>query len=318
MSAFGLGCASFVSEARGVAVEEARQILRTALDEGIDFLDTANMYAGGDSERLIGEVVADRRSEYTLCTKVGVRLSDPTDTRTMTTDSTTDALLRQVEESLGRLRTDHVDYLLLHQFDPARSPQEQMESLAAVRERGLTRKVGFSNFPVDAAEAALSTGIAEAVEYSLNLIDDRNVPQLRAAGEHGCLRISFGTFAHGLLAEDLSATTEFGPLDWRRRSRESGDARTSGNVFYAGDAYAANLAVADALRGIGREHGFTLGELAVAALANLGLSDVVLLGCRSVAELRSNLDGGGKPLPEEAARAVREVLAACPTAPVAA
>jgi len=316
MSQFGLGCATFASDWRGVPDDEARRILVTAYREGIWFLDTAHMYGNGRSETLIGEVLGSYRDKLTVCTKIGVRLSDPADSNTMAPDSRTDSLLRQAEESLSRLGTDYVDYLLLHQPDPRRSAQEQMESLAVVRDRGLARHVGFSNYPLDACEAALSTGIPEAVEYSLNLIDNRNVPQLRAAAG-SCLRITFGTFAHGLLAEDLSADTEFGAGDWRSRSRASGDARTSGNVYFAGPAYSANLMIAQELRQIGRQHGLTLGDVAIAALREFGLSEVTVLGCRSVAELQSNLRGGSGDLPAEASRAVRAVLSSCATSPAA-
>lgn len=317
ISQFGLGCATFVSSWRGVAEDEARQILLTAYREGIRFLDTAHMYANGRSETMIGEVLGAYRDQLTICTKIGVRLSDPADANTMEPDSRTDSLLRQAEESLSRLGTDYVDYLLLHQPDPRRPAQEQMESLAVVRERGLAHHVGFSNYPLDACEAALSTGIPEAVEYSLNLIDNRNVPQLRAAAGN-CLRITFGTFAHGLLAEDLSADTEFGASDWRSRSRASGDARTSGNVYFAGQAYSANLLTAHELREIGRRYGLSLGDVAIAALREFGLSDVTLLGCRSVTELQSNLRGSSGDLPPEASRAIRAVLSSCATSPAAA
>lgn len=120
MSQFGLGCATFVTKARGVAEDEARRILRTAYEDGIRFFDTAHMYGGGQSETLIGEVLSVHRDELTILTKAGVRLSDLADVNTMEPDSRTDSLLRQAEESLTRLRTDHVDYFLLHQPDPRR------------------------------------------------------------------------------------------------------------------------------------------------------------------------------------------------------
>src|SRR5258707_2301341 len=104
MSEFGLGCGTFVGKGRGVSEDEARRILLAAYEEGIRFLDTAHMYGNGRSETLIGEVLGAHRDELAICTKAGVRLSNPVDVNTMEADSRTDSLLRQAEESLSRLR----------------------------------------------------------------------------------------------------------------------------------------------------------------------------------------------------------------------
>lgn len=285
----GLGCATFVSKGRGVAEEEAVAILEAAYGAGIRFFDTAHMYGAGRSEELIGEVLADRRASLTLCTKGGVHLRVPTDVATMEPDSSTPALRRQLEQSLGRLQTEHVDLFLLHQPDPRRSPEEQMESLATIREEGFAREVGLSNFNLEDCRRALATGIPTVVEYTFSLIDGRSLAALEAAADAGARRITYGTFAHGLLAEDLTPDTEFGPADWRRRSRDTGDANTSGNILYAGSAYRENLAIAGALRELASGRGLSLGAFTLAMTLDSDRTDTVLVGARSATELADDL-----------------------------
>jgi aryl-alcohol dehydrogenase-like predicted oxidoreductase len=285
----GLGCATFVTKSRGVPEREAVAILDAAYDAGVRFFDTARMYAGGRSEELLGEVLADRRDTITILTKGGVEMSDPNDVATMRFDASRSALRRHLEESLVRLRTDHVDVFVIHQLDTSRPIEEQMETLAGLRDEGLARAVGFSNFPIDACRAALATGVPNVVEYSYSLVDGRNVPMLDSTAAAGLHRIAFGVFAHGLLAEDLAEDTEFAVGDWRRRSRTTGDARNSGNALFAGSAYMANLAVARSLRRIAAGRGLALGPFVLAMSVAFGRADRYLIGCRSTAELRENL-----------------------------
>ena len=305
----GLGCATFVSEGRGVPEDEAVAILESAYAVGIRFFDTAHMYGGGRSEELIGEVLADHRSTLMLCTKGGVDLRDLTDVATIEPDSSASALRRQLDQSLRRMRTDHVDLFLLHRPDPRRTPEEQMESLAIIRDEGLALQVGLSNFAPADCERALATGIPTVVEYSFSLVDDRNFETLDAAHRMGARRITFGTFAHGLLAEDLTEETVFGQADWRRRSRQTGDSNTSGNFLYAGAAYEANLRIAAALRELATERGLSLGAFTLAMTLDSGLTDTVLVGARSTSELADDLTALTLDVADEERGAVATMLA---------
>jgi aryl-alcohol dehydrogenase-like predicted oxidoreductase len=185
-----------------------------------------------------------------------------------------------------------------------------METLAGFRDEGLARAVGFSNFPLEACRAAIATGVPNVVEYSLSLIDPRNLPMLDSAAEAGLHRIGFGVFAHGLLAEPLTEDSQFIAGDWRQRSRTTGDARNSGNALFAGDAYLRNLETARALRELAEARGMELGPFVLAMSVALGRADRYLVGCRSTGELHQNL-GALEMVPTAADReAVAAVLAA--------
>ena len=306
----GFGGGTMISAGYGqVAEESARGALDAAFAAGVRFYDTAHFYGSGRSETLVGEVLSDRRDQITLCTKGGVRYTDPSDMRTLICDSSYDALRAFMEESLTRLRTDHADIYLLHQFDPALTPEQQMENLARLREEGLAREVGFCNFGAEASRRALATGIPTVVEYSFSLLDHRYVTELSDAGRRGGRRITYGSYVHGLLSENFAADHDFGPDDWRGRSRTLGRSGTSGNIFFAGDAFATNVRIAQRLREIADDLGLSLAAFVLALTVREPHSDIALMGVRSAAELQDGLSGLSVPLDDGVLARVAEVLA---------
>lgn len=288
----GFGGGTMIAAGYGaVAEDDARGALDAAFAAGVRFYDTAHFYGSGRSEELTGEMLDGRRDQVRLCTKGGVRYQDPADLLSLTCDASPGALRAFLEESLTRLRTDYADIYLLHQFDPAMSPEAQMESLAGLRDEGLVKEVGFCNFGAQAARRALATGIPSVVEYSFSLLDHRYLAELDGAGQRGGTRITFGSYVHGLLSQDFAPDHDFGPDDWRGRSRREGRAGTSGNVFFAGDAFAANVAIAGQLRELARPLGLSLAAFVLALTVREPCTDVALLGCRTAAEVRDGLRG---------------------------
>jgi aryl-alcohol dehydrogenase-like predicted oxidoreductase len=275
----------------------------------VRFYDTAHFYGSGRSESLVGEMLHGLRDQITLCTKGGVRYTDPSDMRTLVCDSSYDGLRRFMDESLSRLRTDHVDVYLLHQFDPALTPEEQMENLARLREEGLAKEVGYCNFGVDASRRALATGIPTVVEYSFSLLDHRYLAELADAGGRGGRRITYGSYVHGLLSEGFAEDHDFGPDDWRGRSRTLGQSGTSGNIFFAGDAFAANVRVARRLHALADGLGLSLAAFVLALTVREPHSDVALMGCRTADDVEDGLSGLATPLDDVVLGRVAEILA---------
>jgi aryl-alcohol dehydrogenase-like predicted oxidoreductase len=296
----GFGAGTMIAQGYGhVDLDEAREAVAAALDEGVRFFDTAHFYGSGRSESIVGEMVEGWRDQIRLCTKGGVRYTDPTDLRTLVCDSSYEGLSAFIEESLKRLRTDHVDVYLLHQFDPALSPEQQMENLARLQQDGLVEEVGFCNFGVDACRRALATGIPSVVEYSCSLLDRRYLGELRDAGQRGCTRITYGSYAHGLLSEGFTVDHEFDAEDWRGRSRREGSSGTSGNVFFAGDAFERYIGVADQLRVVADRYDLSMAAFVLALSARQPESDVALFGTRNAKEVHDGLRGLGVELRAE-------------------
>jgi aryl-alcohol dehydrogenase-like predicted oxidoreductase len=147
---------SWLTYSGGVEREQAKACVQAAFDAGINFIDTANVYGRGAAETLLGEVLADYgRSSYVLATKVFFPMSD--------SDSGLSAaqIHKQIDASLKRLQTDHVDLYQCHRYDDRTPLQETMAALTEVVQAGKARYIGFSEWPVEKIEASLAIAGAE-------------------------------------------------------------------------------------------------------------------------------------------------------------
>ena len=139
---------SWLTYSGGVAREQAEACVQAAFDEGINFIDTANVYGRGAAESLLGEVLAGReRSSYVLATKVFFPMSD--------TDRglSAEQIHKQIDASLERLRTDYVDLYQCHRYDGDTPLEETMAALTEVVREGKARYIGFSEWPAEEIEA---------------------------------------------------------------------------------------------------------------------------------------------------------------------
>jgi 1-deoxyxylulose-5-phosphate synthase len=158
---------SWLTYSGGVAREQSEACVRAAFEAGINFIDTANVYGRGASETLLGEVLAGyERSSYVLATKVYFPMSD--------TDKGLSAaqIHKQIDASLQRLRTDHVDLYQCHRYDEQTPLEETMGALTEVVAAGKARYIGFSEWPPARIEESLALpGVARWVssqpQYSM-------------------------------------------------------------------------------------------------------------------------------------------------------
>src|SRR3954447_21982673 len=139
-----LSLGSWLTYGGGVGREQAEACVAKAFDVGINFIDTANVYARGKAEEFLGEVLAGRpRDSYVLATKVFFPMSD-TDRGLSRAQ-----IQKQVDASLARLRTDYVDLYQCHRYDWDTPLEETMEALTRAVESGKTRYIGFSEWPAE-------------------------------------------------------------------------------------------------------------------------------------------------------------------------
>ena len=143
-----LGCMSFGEPARGnhpwsLGEEEARVVIRAAIDAGINFLDTANVYSAGSSEEIVGRAIADfsARDEIVLATKVHGRMRPGPNGAGLSRKS----IMAEIDNSLRRLGTDYIDLYQIHRFDPTTPVDETVEALHDVVRAGKARYVGASS-----------------------------------------------------------------------------------------------------------------------------------------------------------------------------
>ncbi|MEK3663530.1 aldo/keto reductase [Paenibacillus sp. FSL F4-0236] len=157
VSALGLGTNAFGKRADQ---QTSIQIIHAALDHGINFIDTANIYAGSESERIIGLALEGRRHETVLATKAGLVKHDGPNG----SGSSRHHLMQELEDSLRRLKTDYVDLYQIHTFDPYTPLEETLRTLDDMVSSGKVRYIGASNYT--AWQLMKAIGISEARSFA--------------------------------------------------------------------------------------------------------------------------------------------------------
>jgi aryl-alcohol dehydrogenase-like predicted oxidoreductase len=189
---------SWLTYGVGVEADSARACLDRAFDLGINFIDTANIYGRGTAETFLGEALADRaRNSYILATKLFFPMTE--------TDRGLSAaqIERQLDASLKRLRTDHVDLYQCHRYDEETPLDETMAALTRAVESGKARHIGFSEWPADKIEAAIQmAGVARFVssqpQYSL-LWRGPEAEVIPLCAANGISQIVWSPLAQGVL-----------------------------------------------------------------------------------------------------------------------
>jgi aryl-alcohol dehydrogenase-like predicted oxidoreductase len=188
VSRVGLGCNNF---GRRLDLEGTRAVVEAALVEGINFLDTADIYGGGHSERFLGEILQGRREQVVLATKFGMA-DDGGGSR--------DYVRRAISASLERLATDYVDLYYYHRPDGVTPIAETIAALAELVDEGTVRAIGVSNFSAEQLDDAVHAGPVAALQNRYNLLErdaERDVVPRRA--ELGVAFIPYFPLASGLL-----------------------------------------------------------------------------------------------------------------------
>src|SRR5438309_10774132 len=143
---------SWLTYAGGIEAEQTRACTDAAFEAGINFFDTANVYGRGAAESAWGEILSRRpRDSYILATKVWGQMSDDPDDRGLSAQQ----IAKQIDASLARLRTDHVDLYQAHRFDPDVPIEETIEALQRVVTEGKARYLGFSEWTPEQLQAAI-------------------------------------------------------------------------------------------------------------------------------------------------------------------
>ena len=261
---------------------EAIRAIHRALELGITLFDTAPAYGDGHGEEVLGEALVGSRKASIVTTKCAVRWDHAT--KAWITDSSRESILASVEQSLGRLRTDYLDILLIHVPDPNAVPADAMAGFESLQRSGKVRVVGVSNFTLDQIKEYSTCGTLQAHQVGYNIFDRRIeselLPQCVAMGL-GVM--TFGALCHGLLSGAWTAETQFPEGDWRSK----GD--VFGLPLLRQENFAKNIKVTDRLRDLADETNHTLAQLALSWVLHNEKVSVALAGMRSVAEVEENV-----------------------------
>lgn len=272
------GTWAFGGDWGAVDLAEYRAAIRSALDLGINFFDTAQGYGWGVSEQRLGEALRSelqgRRHGVVLSTKGGVRREGDRLVR----DSSPAELRQALEESLRNLGTDYVDLYHIHWPDAHTPLEESAHALETFVREGKVRYAGVSNFDVPQMEAFQRGRKLDALQPPYHLFR-RDVEQaiLPYCARQGIGVLVYGPMAHGLLTGRMTRETTFEPGDWRSQS-----------ALFRGDTFRRELASVDALKQLAADHGCTVGQLAIAWTLAHPAVDVAIVGARTPAQIEQN------------------------------
>ncbi|GKY89599.1 aldo/keto reductase [Sinisalibacter aestuarii] len=282
VSAVGLGCNNF---GWTIGIDESRAVLDAALDHGITFLDTANVYGNsGGSETMLGELLGPRRGEVVLSTKVGLEMADGSKGGSRAN------VVRSVEDSLRRLRTDWIDLYQLHWSDPATPIDETLRAFDDLIRAGKVRYVGACNLAawevVEAEYIARELGTHRFIsiqdELSL-LVRDKETSLIPALERYGVGFLPYFPLASGLLTGK-----------YRRNAGVPEDSRFA-KLGRLADRYLteANWARTEALAGFCEARGRSLVELAFSWLLTRPTVASVMAGATKPEQIAANVAATG-------------------------
>ena len=277
VSAIGLGCMG-MSYAYGPANDEASmKVLRHALDLGVNFWDTAEMYGPFANEELLGRVLKEvPRGRVTIATKFAWRFGPHGEQLAL--DSSPAQVRKAVEGSLRRLGTDHIDLLYQHRLDPATPIEETVAALAELVKQGKVRYIGLSEVGPGTVRRAHAVHPLSAVqsEYSLweRGIEGKLLPALR---ELGIGFVAYSPVGRGALSGKIGSVEDLAAGDWRR-----------GNPRFQAENLSHNLQFVAVLGKIAAAHDVTPAQLALAWVLRQGHDIVPIPGTRHLRYLEEN------------------------------
>lgn len=255
--------------------ETGKDMVRTAINNGIDFLDTAFTYGIGRSEELIGEVLKEtkKRNEVILASKGSHKFIDGQ----VTMDNSPAYLRETVENSLRRLQTDYIDLFYIHFPDESTPKAEAVGALQRLKEEGKIRAIGVSNFTLDQLKEGNQDGYIEVLQSGYNLFKrDAEKDLLPYSSEHNISFIPYFPLASGLLTGKFDKDSTF----------EDGRSK---NPLFQGDAFLSNLEKVEQLRQLANEKNVAVSNVVLAWYLTRESIDVIIPGAKIPEQVLDNL-----------------------------
>jgi aryl-alcohol dehydrogenase-like predicted oxidoreductase len=285
VSSIGLGCMG-MSQAYGDADrEESLATIHRALDLGVTFLDTSDVYGNGHNEELVGEALAGRRDEVQLATKFSLSRDG---SGSMRIDGRPENVRACADASLRRLKVDVIDLYYQHRVDPQVPIEDTVGAMAELVEQGKVRHLGLSEASAASIRRAVAVHPIAALqsEWSLWTRDLEGTGDggeggdtvLGVARQHGIGIVPFSPLGRGFLTGAITSPSDFGEDDFRR-----------GHPRFTGEAFEVNLRLVEAVRSLAAEKGVTPGQLALAWVLAQGEDVVPIPGTKRRSYLEENV-----------------------------
>ena len=299
VSAIGLGCMG-LSFGLGPATDrrEAIAVIRSAVDRGVTFFDTAEGYGPFVNEELVGEALQPVRDRALICTKFGFKITDKGEMVGL--DSRPEHIREVVDASLKRLRTDHIDLLYQHRVDPAVPMEDVAGAVKGLIAAGKVRHFGLSEASVASIRKAHAVQPVAAIQdhYSLWMREPEQT-KFALCEELGIGLVAWGPLGQGFLTGKITKEMKFDdPNDLRKDFPR-----------FTPEALAANFKVVDFLKGLAARKGITPAQIALAWLLAQKPWIVPIPGCTRLEHLDDNLPAADVKLTEQDLRQIDEAFA---------
>ena len=287
--------------------EQAIETIHTALDNGINFIDTAHGYRA--AEGILGKALKGRRSDAVVCTKIAIIEggADYSNER-----FGYDFVMRGVERALERLGTDYIDVYLSHFYNPEVSIKETMHVFSDLRDQKVIRAFGVSGYEIGQLEEAAQYAKIDVGQYPLSIFTRRfnessnpahppsapMDPLLEYALENNIAMMCYGAMAHGLLSGRFTGDETF----------HKDDVRCKRDKRYQGEAFKQHVAAAEKMRPIAEKHGKTLAQLAINWVLQQPGATTALIGVRTPEQVLDNAGGSGWYLDAEDLQEIENIV----------
>ncbi|HTB48555.1 MAG TPA: aldo/keto reductase [Verrucomicrobiae bacterium] len=296
VSAIGLGCMG-MSEFYGSADEqEAIEVIHYALDNGVSFLDTADMYGPFTNEKLVGKAIKGRRGDVVLATKFGNQRGPNGEFRGV--NGRPEYVKQCCEDSLQRLGVDHIDLYYQHRVDPKVPIEDTIGAMKRLVEEGKVRYIGMSEAAAETIRRASKVHKITALqtEYSLWTRDPEG-EILDTVRELGIGFVAYSPLGRGFLTARWEKPEDIPENDFRRN-----------NPRFKGDNFYENMKMVNRVKEIADEKGVKPGQLALAWVLAQGDDIVPIPGTKHVEYLKENIAASSIALNDEDLRRLDEAV----------